>query len=128
MFVQKGLIKNEKYLNNYDYNKAVYLMSEFDLLDNEFLLIKEENSSYSSPIASLGYSFYEHIEDLAIEFEQNADRLQCVVAQGPAAATVIEKLGDKNAPQIVDFGTTQTPGLQDYADGVDTIQFLLTLS
>jgi hypothetical protein len=128
MFVQKGLIKNEKYLNNYDYNKAVYLMSEFDLLDNEFLLIKEENSSYSSPIASLGYSFYEHIEDLAVEFEQNADQLQCVVAQGAAAATVIEKLGGKNAPQIVDFGTTQTPGLQDYADGVDTIQFLLTLS
>lgn len=128
MFAKKELIKNEKYLNNYDYNKAVYLMSDFDLLDNEFLLIKEETSSYSSPIASLGYSYYDQLEDVAKEFLQNADQLQCVVTEGDAAITIVEKLEDLNAPQIVDFGTTQTPRLQDYADGVDTIQFLLTLS
>lgn len=128
MFLQKELIKNEKYLNNYDYNKAVYLMSDFDLLDNEFLLIKEENNSYSSPIASLGYSYYENIEDVAQEFEQNAELLQCIVVEGDAAIKIAKKLDKKTAPQIVDFGTTQTPGLQDYADGVDTLHFLLTLS
>jgi hypothetical protein len=128
MFLQKELIKNEKYLNNYDYNKAVYLMSEFALLDNEFLLIKEENNSYSSPIASLGYSYYTSLEDVATEFDQNHDKLQCIVAQGEAAKTIVEKLGNKTAPQMVAFGTTQTPRLQDYADGVDVIQFLLTLS
>jgi hypothetical protein len=128
MFLQKELIKNEKYVNNYDYNKAVYLMSEFDLLDNEFLLIKEENNSYSSPIASLGYSYYSTLEEVATEFDKNNDQLQCIVAQGEAATTIVEKLGDKTAPQIVAFGTTQTPRLQDYADGIDVIQFLLTLS
>ncbi|MEN8817081.1 MAG: acyl-CoA reductase [Nonlabens sp.] len=128
MFAKKDLIKNEKYLNNYDYNKAVYLMSEFDLLDNEFLLIKEEANSYSSPIASLGYSYYDKIEEVAEEFHQNADQLQCVVVEGDAAIKIVEKLEDLTAPQIVDFGTTQTPRLQDYADGVDVIQFLLTLS
>ena len=128
MFVRKELIKNEKYLNNYDYNKAVYLMSEFDLLDNEFLLIKEENDSYSSPIASLGYSYYDNLDSLATEFQVNADKLQCVVASGAAASTISKELGEMTAPQIVEFGITQTPGLEDYADGVDTIAFLLTLS
>jgi hypothetical protein len=128
MFAKKELIHNEKYVNNYDYNKAVYLMSNFDLLDNEFLLIKEENKSYSSPIASLGYSFYNHLDEVAAEFQENADQLQCVVAEGDAATTIAENLVDMDAPQLVDFGTTQTTRLQDYADGIDTIQFLLTLS
>ncbi len=128
MFTKKELIKNEKYVNNYDYNKAVYLMSEFDLLDNEFLLIKEEHNSYSSPIASLGYSYYDQINEVATEFVENADQLQCVVAQGDAAHKLNDALGDLSAPQMVPFGKTQLPRLHDYADGIDTIQFLLTLS
>ncbi|PQJ32911.1 acyl-CoA reductase [Nonlabens arenilitoris] len=128
MFKQQHLIKNEKYVNNYDYNKAVYLMSEFDLLDNEFLLIKEENDSYSSPIASLGYSYYDDINDVAKQIKIDADKLQCVVAQGEIAKTIKATLGDLTAPAVVDFGTTQCPMLNDYADGVDTVNFLLTLS
>lgn len=128
MFKQQHLIKNEKYVNNYDYNKAVYLMSEFDLLDNEFLLIKEENDSYSSPIASLGYSYYDDINDVAKQIKTDADKLQCVVAQGEIVQTIKATLGDLTAPAVVDFGTTQCPMLHDYADGVDTVNFLLTLS
>lgn len=128
MFKQKELIFFEKYANNYDYNKAVYLMSRFELLDNEFLIIKEENSSYSSPIASLGYSFYEDINDLTTELKKNAESLQCVVAGNTLKSTIQEKLASLVAPDICDFGTTQQPSLTDYADGVDTVQFLLTLS
>ncbi|MBF4985332.1 acyl-CoA reductase [Nonlabens mediterrranea] len=128
MFKQQHLIKNEKYVNNYDYNKAVYLMSEFDLLDNEFLLIKEENDSYSSPIASLGYRFYDDINDAASLIKKDADKLQCIVAQGEAAQLIKTKLSDVEAPSVVDFGTTQCPMLNDYADGIDTVDFLLTLS
>ncbi|MGJ8685527.1 MAG: acyl-CoA reductase [Nonlabens sp.] len=128
MFVQKELIKNEKYLNNYDYNKAVYLMSDFDLLDNEFLLIKEENDSYTSPIAALGYSYYDDIKDVANQLKTDADKLQCIVAQGDAAQIIKSQLGELSAPAVVNFGTTQCPLLNDYADGVDTVDFLLTLS
>lgn len=128
MFTQKHLIKNEKYLNNYDYNKAVYLMSDFDLLDNEFLLIKEEKDSYSSPIAALGYSYYDDIKDLAQQLKTDADLLQCIVVQGDAAQVIKATLGTLTAPAIVDYGSTQCPMLHDYADGVDTVNFLLTLS
>jgi len=53
----------EKYSNNYDYNKAVFLMSNFKLLDNEFLTLKED-SSYSSPISSVFYEYYDNLDDL----------------------------------------------------------------
>ncbi|WP_124980418.1 acyl-CoA reductase [Nonlabens xiamenensis] len=127
MYEQRELIKNAKYVNNYDYNKAVYLMSEFDLLDNEFLLLKQEDS-YSSPIASLGYSYYQDQDTLLKELTENAEQLQCVVAGGEMANSLESALGVIPAPTVVDFGTTQQPGLKDYADGVDTMAFLLTLS
>ena len=52
------IINQSKYANNYDYNKAVYLMSEFDMLENGFLMLKEDHR-YSSPIATLFYEFYD---------------------------------------------------------------------
>ena len=128
MYKQRDLINFVKYANNYDYNKAVYLMSRFSLLDNEFLIIKEETSSYSSPIASLGYSFYEHLDDALVELKSNTEKLQCVVAAAPASKKLQEVFQGLPAPDVCDFGTTQLPALSDYADGVDTVEFLLTLS
>jgi len=126
MYTKRELINNPKYLNNYDYNKAVFLMSEFKCLDNEFLIIKEETKSYTSPIASLGYSFYENLDVVAEEVSSNADRLQCVVS---SKSTRKQISNSENAtPQFVDFGMTQRPSLTDYADGVDTVDFLLKLS
>ena len=45
IYAYKDIIHQHKYANNYDYNKAVYLMSEFQLLDNGFLVLKEEEST-----------------------------------------------------------------------------------
>lgn len=128
MYTQKDLIKNPKYVNNYDYNKAVYLMSEFKLLDNEFLIIKEESTSYSSPIASLSYSIYDHLDSLKTEINANKDKLQCVVGTEKTINEITSDELMQDTPQFVNFGQTQHPALSDYADGVDTIDFLLTLS
>ena len=113
MFPYQDVIKYEKYANNYDYNKAVFLMSNFKLLDNEFLTIKED-ASYASPIASIFYEFYDDINDLKNRLQTESDHIQCIVSNN-----LIEK--------SIPFGTTQKPQLWDYADNVDTIEFLLTL-
>lgn len=113
MYAQKDVIFYEKYANNYDYNKAVFLMSNFELLDNEFLTIKED-TSYASPISSLFYEYYEDVEDLKMRFKNDSEQIQCIVSNG-----IIEK--------SVNFGETQKPKLWDYADNVDTILFLNTL-
>ena len=105
------IINEAKYANNYDYNKAVYLMSEFKMLENGFLMLKED-SSHSSPIATLFYETYNSIDTLREMLHSESDKIQCIVAKG----------FNKNE---VDFGKTQYPQLWDYADGVDTVDFLL---
>lgn len=113
MYEYQDVIHYEKYSNNYDYNKAVFLMSNFKLLDNGFLTIKED-TSYSSPISSVFYEFYEDLEVLKIRLKNENDQIQCIVSNG---------LLDKS----IAFGQTQKPKLWDYADDVDTLKFLNSL-
>lgn len=113
MFAQKDVIYYEKYANNYDYNKAVFLMSNFQLLDNEFLTIKED-TSHASPISSVFYEYYDDINEVKTRLQQDAESIQCVVSNG-----IIDN--------SISFGETQKPKLWDYADNVDTIAFLNNL-
>ena len=113
MYHQKKIINNAKYANNYDYNKAVYLMSLFNILENGFLMIKED-TSYASPIASVFYEYYENIDDLKVKLYEDKEQIQCIVAK--------DFIEDEIA-----FGQTQNPKLWDYADGVNTLNFLTTL-
>ena len=113
IFKYQDIIHYEKYANNYDYNKAVFLMSNFKLLDNGFLTIKED-SSYASPISSVFYEFYDSIDELQIRLETESEKIQCIVSNN-----LVEK--------SIDFGQTQKPNLWDYADNVDSISFLLTI-
>lgn len=106
------IIHYEKYANNYDYNKAVFLMSNFKLLDNEFLILKEDES-YASPIASLYYEYYDNAASLNNKLKEDSEKIQCIVG--------------KNNENFISFGKTQKPELWDYADNVDTIDFLINL-
>lgn len=110
MYTYKDVIFYEKYANNYDYNKAVFLMSNFKLLDNEFLTLKED-TGYASPISSVFYEFYDDISNVTQRLEAEHEQLQCVV-------------GTSRPGNSIPFGQTQKPSLWDYADNVDTITFL----
>lgn len=107
------IINHTKYANNYDYNKAVYLMSLFKIQDNGFVILKED-VGFSSPIGVIFYEYYDNISDLFCLIDENTDKIQCLVSK--------EKHSKK-----VDFGQTQNPSLSDYADGIDTIDFLIKL-
>jgi hypothetical protein len=113
IFEYKDVIFYEKYSNNYDYNKAVFLMSNFKLLDNEFLTLKED-SSYSSPISSIFYEYYDDLDALKKQLENDAEQIQCVVSNNLISNSI-------------PFGKTQQPELWDYADNVDTLAFLSTI-
>jgi hypothetical protein len=110
MYTYREVIQYEKYANNYDYNKAVFLMSNFQLLDNEFLTIKED-TSYSSPISSIFYEFYDNLEAVKSRLQEDADQIQCIVSKNLTENSIA-------------FGQTQQPKLWDYADNVDTLAFL----
>ncbi|HNW57482.1 MAG TPA: acyl-CoA reductase [Bacteroidales bacterium] len=102
-----GIINHNKYANNYDFNKAIYLVNKDKFQDTGFLLIKEENK-IASPVSVLFFEYYESESALKQETELLKNNIQCIV-------------GRHNVP----FGKAQLPHLSDYADGIDTIDFLL---
>ena len=112
IFEYQDVIHYEKYANNYDYNKAVFLMSNFKLLDNGFLTLKEDKS-HASPISSVFYENYETIAELEKLLEAESEQIQCIVS-------------DNLIENSIGFGETQKPALWNYADNIDTISFLLT--
>ena len=107
------IINYKKYENNYDYNKAVYLMSLFPILENGFVMLKED-TGFSSPIATLFYEFYESTDDLTAHLNAVKDNIQCIVS-------------NENFKDFINFGDSQSPKLWNYADDIDTIEFLLNI-
>jgi hypothetical protein len=108
------VINDNKYANNYDYNKAVYLMSGANMLDNNFVLLKEDKG-FSSPIGVLFQDSYKNLEELEEILAEEKDNLQCVVS-------------NNLQPHHIYFGETQHPKLWDYADNIDTVEFLLKVN
>ena len=112
-----GIIDHFKYNNNYDYNKSIYLINQNTHYDNGFLLLKKDEG-FSSPLAVLYYETYTSLEDVAEKLNAQDQQLQCVVGDANI---------DLNQPLIA-FGQSQHPKLWDYADKVNTIDFLNTLT
>jgi hypothetical protein len=102
-----SLIHNTKYAHNYDFNKAVYLVNKENFYDTGYLLIKEDRN-LASPVAVLHYESYESKTAVKHELMKLSDNIQCIVGR------------DWIIP-----GEAQSPKLWDYADGIDTIEFLL---
>ena len=105
-FSFQDIIEHKKYANNYDYHKSIFLMGSHQLIENGFLLLKED-TSLNSPLAMLHYEYYEDMRQVEKYIEEHEEKLQCVVSK------------DK-----IPFGQAQNPHLWNYADGVDTIAFL----
>ncbi len=113
LFKFKDIINYKKYENNYDYNKAVYLMSLFKIRENGFVMLKEDEN-YASPIATVFYEFYENLDLLKNLLKADSEKIQCIVS-------------NENVVDFVKFGQTQHPKLWDYADNIDSIEFLLNI-
>lgn len=101
-------IKNHSgYASNYDYNKAVYLVNKEKFNDTGYILMKE-SPSLSSPVAVLHYEYYNDPEDILAETVLLKEKIQCITGSN-----------------YIPFGEAQFPHLWDYADGIDTLGFLL---
>ncbi|HOU02800.1 MAG TPA: acyl-CoA reductase [Bacteroidales bacterium] len=101
------LINNVKYANNYDFHKAVYLVNREEFTDIGLILLKE-SKNLSSPVAVLYFEYYTSDEQLEQTLNGLKDKIQCVIGK-----------------DFIPFGQSQSPSLWDYADGIDTIEFLL---
>jgi hypothetical protein len=106
-----NFMEHNAYMNNYTYNKAIFQMNNEDYYDGAFFLMKE-NPTLSSPLSVINFSYYENLADVQREIAVLSDKIQVVVS---------------NIEEIIDslpLGTAQEPQIDDFADGVDTMQFL----
>ncbi len=111
-----NIVNHNKYCNNYEYNKSIYLINRDKHLDNGFLLVKED-TRLASPLAVLYFEEYKDLSSVEDSISAHANEIQCIVTN--------QKLSVK--PQQLGFGESQKPRLWDYADGVNTVEFLLSL-
>ncbi len=99
---------HHKYKNNYDYQLSMALLNNIFYMTNGSILLLKNDAIFSA-ISQLNYSFYED-EKMVLNMLKNNDDVQCICG-----------------PYGIAFGAAQSPSLMEYADGVDTMQFLLTL-
>jgi len=105
------LSQHHKYFNNYEYNKAIFLINNITHMDSGFVICREDET-IASPISVLNYEYYSDLKTLSEKLQNEKEKLQCIVGHP------VESL------QPIPFGQAQKPMLWNYADGIDTIEFL----
>lgn len=111
----KQLAMHSKYKNNFDYNYALYMLNKVPIWNNGCVILTEDKA-IQSRIANLHFEFYDDKTALEADLKEKIEEIQCVVTK-----TNFDNL------KTVSFGAAQRPELMDYADGVDTLDFLLGL-
>jgi hypothetical protein len=104
------IINHKKYGNNYDYNRAIHLMNQTPILDNNFVLLKESNELFS-PLSMIHYQRFSDKTKIEDFISSHADKIQIIIGHN-----------------YTEFGTSQKPKLSDYADQKDTMKWLNELS
>lgn len=107
----KNIINHHKYANNYDYNKAIYLLNQDLFWDNNFVMLKEEDALFS-PLSVVNFSRYENIKEVERFIENKNQEIQCIVGK--------QSYNFKTEP----FGEAQNPDLNTFADKINTLKFL----
>jgi hypothetical protein len=102
------------YRNNLDYNRTLLMMNHIPFLNIDFVNFIEDNQ-IASAISNVHYQYYDSLDLVMAEIEAQKEQIQCIVG--------------KIVPiKAIPFGTAQHPSLNDYADHVDTMDFLLNLN
>jgi hypothetical protein len=114
IYLYSEIMQHHKYINNFEYNNAVLLLKRIPFLQNGFLIVMEAES-IPSPIAVVHYEYYDNLDILQEKLNEEKVKIQCIVSSIP--------LNNVTIP-VVNFGQAQNPSLWDYADSIDTIQFL----
>ena len=114
LFSFSHLIQNKKYANNYEYNRAIYLLNKEPFLDNNFLIIKASKDLHS-PVGVLFYEEYQGKAAIEASLQTYEAELQCIVTNMPLSVNTIP------------LGTAQCPSVFTFADNVNTVAFLNNL-
>lgn len=104
----------ENYKHNYDYQRTLLLMNQVPHFASNFLILSE-NESIHSPISTLYFEYYDAIDNVQSKIKNQKSEIQCVISKADLLVAL-------------PFGKAQEPELWDYADEVDTVKFLVSLT
>ena len=104
---------HNKYRNNYDYSKSIFMVNQIPVIDTGCMLLKED-PAINSRISVLNYEYYNRVEDVLSILENISDSIQCIISAHKVSCHTILP------------GMAQNPALWDYADDIDTLDFLLS--
>ncbi len=107
------VVDHHKYHNNYHYQKSIMLVNQSPHLDCGFVLM-QQNANLASPIGFVYYDYYNDITDVLDQIELHKEKIQSIVT-------------NEDIPGKISFGKAQMPGINDFADNVDTMEFLSNL-
>ncbi len=99
---------HHKFKNNYDYNLAIHILNNSYYMTNDSILLIEDERLFS-PISQLHYSYYNNIQEVQLQLNSNTD-VQCIIGNGNIL-----------------FGKAQQPSIVQFADGINTMEFLQKL-
>jgi len=108
------IVNHNKFYNNYNYQKIINTMNGELFIDGDYFLMKQ-SKEYAPPISVIYYDFYNEILEVQEAVKVNKNQIQCIVTN----------LQIENS---IKFGEAQKPKLYQYADDIDTLDFLLTSS
>ena len=108
------VINKNSYANNYNYYRAIYLLNKEVFFDNGFVLLKE-SEKIGSPVGTIYFEYYKSENQIKEMIKKNNEKIQCIVS-------------NNNYQKTIKFGETQMPNLNDFADDIDTFNFLLKLN
>ncbi len=98
---------HEKYRNNFDYQLTIAIMNNRFYMSNDSIVLLENESPFS-PISQLHYQYYSDKSAAIAALDKN--KIQCLVGK-----------------DFIPFGDAQKPGLTDFPDGIDTMEFLASI-
>ena len=107
----KEIINHNKYANNYEYNRAIYLLNQERFWDNNFVMLKEDEALFS-PLSVINFTRYKNIDEVKSFINENKENIQAIAAKPELGLDSIA------------LGEAQNPDLETYADHVDTMRFL----
>ena len=102
---------NGYYMDSYRYQRAIAIMSGEEFADGGSFIFRK-NITLPPPMSVVAIFEYNHIEDVNKYYLNNINSIQCAINL---------RVGEyKN-----NFGKSQLPRVDDYADGINTLEFIL---
>lgn len=103
--------ENNDYSSAYRYNKTILIMEEREFVDGGFFLL-QKGASFPPPLSVTGVVEYREKDEIEAFVKMNENRIQAIVSSAEGEG-------------FIPPGEAQHPKLNQYADNINTLDFLL---